>query len=147
MCCAAHQYNVYRKRFRFNKRRGNTCDKQNLWNIYISKYLAYGFYPTRRVFSMPSPKLEDKKNTSCCVKIINHRKTLEILFLHFCHSLQCLLILQIWNKILRYLQWQWMLGKFIWWNKNSIISSTLNIHKLVFMQLYKSSQNQIAVYI
>lgn len=86
------------------------------------------------------------KNT-CNVKIINHRKTLEILFLHFCHSLQCLLILQIWNKILRYLQWQWMLGKFIWWNKNSIISSTLNIHKLVFMQLYKSSQNQIAVYI
>lgn len=122
MCCAAHHYNVYRKRFRFNKSRGKTCDKQNLWNIYISKYLVYGFYPTRRVFSLPSPKLEDKKH----MLRKNHKPSQNIRdpILHFCHSLQSSLILQIWNKILRCLQWKWMLGKFIWWNKNSIISST-----------------------
>ena len=41
--------------------------------------MVYDFYPTRCVFSIPSPRLGDRKHTTRWIKIIYHRKTLDSL--------------------------------------------------------------------
>jgi hypothetical protein len=41
----------------------------------------YDFYPTRCVFSIPSPRLADRKHTIRWIKIISHHKTWEILYI------------------------------------------------------------------
>jgi hypothetical protein len=44
----------------------------------------YDFYPTRCVFSIPSPRLGDRKHTTRWMKIIPHHKPWEILYYTSC---------------------------------------------------------------
>jgi hypothetical protein len=55
------------------------CDKKNFpWFV-----AGYDFYPTRCSFSIPSPRLGDRKHTSW-IKIISSHKPWEILYLSHC---------------------------------------------------------------
>jgi hypothetical protein len=54
------------------------CDKKNLpWFV-----IWYDFSPTRFVFSIPSPRLRDRKHKTCWIKIIANHKPWEILYIH-----------------------------------------------------------------
>jgi hypothetical protein len=53
------------------------CDKKNFpWFV-----IWYDFYPTRCVFSIPSPRLGDRKHKTRWLKIISNHKPWEILYL------------------------------------------------------------------
>ena len=55
------------------------CEKKNLpWFM-----VRYDFYPTLCVFSIPSPRLGDRKHTTRWIKIISNHKPWEILYLFF----------------------------------------------------------------
>jgi hypothetical protein len=49
----------------------------------------YDFYPTRCVFSIPSPRLGDRKYTTRWIKIISYHKPWEILYLSIFSSIHC----------------------------------------------------------
>jgi hypothetical protein len=53
------------------------CDKKNLQRLVI----WYDFYPTRCVFSVPSPRLGDRKHKTCWIKIISNHKPWEIVYI------------------------------------------------------------------
>jgi hypothetical protein len=53
------------------------CDKKNPpWFV-----IWYDFYPTRCVFSIPEPRLGDRKHKTRWIKIISNHKPWEILYL------------------------------------------------------------------
>ena len=55
-----------------------TCDKKNLpWFV-----VRYDFCPTPCMFSIPSPRLGDRKHTTCWIKIIFNHKPWEILYIY-----------------------------------------------------------------
>jgi hypothetical protein len=55
------------------------CDKKNLpWFV-----IWYDFYPTLCVFSIPSPRLGDRKYKTRWIKVISNHKPWEILYLFF----------------------------------------------------------------
>jgi hypothetical protein len=55
------------------------CDKKNLpWFV-----IWYDFYPTRCMFSIPSPRLGDRKHKTRWLKIISNHKPWEILYIQY----------------------------------------------------------------
>ena len=61
----------------FKDKKVTACDKTNLSWFWV----GYGFYPTRTVFPVPSPRLRDRKQTTRLIKTTPNAKPREVLYL------------------------------------------------------------------